>query len=144
MFLLKSPHIINSTCPEEHTKPYVTTLLTELNKNTSSSNTKNYNLYFLTKTPLPLRPPKHQKRAISMSRRKTPHHQPGRGKKKVEIKKITPIIQIVVKISSNICIKQHFMVAECIIALHHVLCVQIFTMNIIKIPKQKRGLFSRN
>lgn len=68
MYLFKSPHIINSTCTEEHTKPNLTTLLTQLNKNMSSFHTKNYNLYFLTKTPLPLRPPKHQKRAISMSR----------------------------------------------------------------------------
>jgi hypothetical protein len=68
MYFLKSSHIINSTYTEEHTKPNLTTLLTELNKNMSGSNTKNYKLYFLTKTPLPLRPPKHQKRAILMSR----------------------------------------------------------------------------
>jgi hypothetical protein len=35
-----SPHTINSTCTEEHTKPNLTTLLTELNKNTSSFSTK--------------------------------------------------------------------------------------------------------
>jgi len=81
MYLLKSLHIINSTCTEEHTKLNLTTLLTELNKNMSSSNTKNYNLYFLTKIPLPLHPPKHQKRAILMSRWKTPHHQPEKKKK---------------------------------------------------------------
>lgn len=39
MCLLKSPHIINSKHSEEHTKPNLTTLLTEIKKK-SSSNTK--------------------------------------------------------------------------------------------------------